>query len=714
MNRVSLVLIIHAHQPIGNFDSVLEQNYQRAYLPFIECLERHPGVSVNLHYSGVLLEWLEQRHPEYLGRLRKLREAGGIEFLGGGFYEPILISIPEQDRLAQIGLMQDYLKDHLGERPRGAWLTERVWEPALPETLARAGVEYTLVDDTHFFSAGLEPEQLYGYYWTESLGQWVKVIPGLKILRYSLPWKPVAETLAMLESIAEAHPNALVAMGDDLEKFGGWPQTYRSVYEEHWLEDFFSAVEANQSWLECPRASQFLDSHEAMGCVYFPTASYREMSEWTLPPRAAARYEEALARVQSLEGADEILPFLNAGSWRNFLSKYSESNLLHKQMLALSQRFQNAKPSASPAAWRSAYRHLLAAQCNDSYWHGVFGGLYAPHLRHGLYSHLLQAEAALERIEGDFRKSPVHLSRREGFLPGHEALEIGSRRVNCLIQPSDGATVAAMHYKKAPINLVNSLRRRPEAYHRKVQAAASPSAGGFQSIHDRVLSKQEGLERYLLYDSYDRHAFRIYFFSALKCFDDFASLQLEESPDWAGGGYTWAETGPGACLFTRTGSLQMDGKSLELSVQKEFELVPAPSSDRLHCGLKVDCMQGSGRLRLGLELVLNLLAEHAPDRYYFAEQWKETLDWQGEIAIPGPLHLQDDWLKVNLELAPTPAPARWWLTPIYTVSQSEEGFERVYQGSSIMPVWDLDLKTADSWEGSLNLTIRSLPSEPRP
>jgi len=85
MNRVSLVLILHAHQPIGNFDSVLEQNYRRAYLPFIECLERHPGVAVNLHYSGVLLEWFEQHHPEYLDRLHTLREAGCIEFLGGGF-----------------------------------------------------------------------------------------------------------------------------------------------------------------------------------------------------------------------------------------------------------------------------------------------------------------------------------------------------------------------------------------------------------------------------------------------------------------------------------------------------------------------------------------------------------------------------------------------------------------------------------------------------
>ena len=109
-----------------------------------------------------------------------------------------------------------------------------------------------------------------------------------------------------------------------------------------------------------------------------------------------------------------------------------------------------------------------------------------------------------------------------------------------------------------------------------------------------------------------------------------------------------------------------------------------------------------------LGLGRNLLAGHAPDRYYFAGDWREALDWQGERILAGPLGLQDDWLKLRLELTPDPMPTRWWFSPIFTVSQSEEGFERVYQGSAILPVWDVELKTADSWEGSLTLTIRAL------
>lgn len=708
MNALSLVLILHAHQPLGNFDSVFEESYRKSYLPFLDCFERHPGVAVSLHYSGVLLEWLERQHPEYLDRLGRLREARRIEFLGGGFYEPVLISIPEPDRQAQIGRMQEYLENRFGERPRGIWLTERVWEPTLPETLAAAGVEYTIVDDTHFLSAGLNPEQLYGHYGTESLGRWVQVIPGLQTLRYFLPWRSVPDAMAMLAGIAAKHPQALAAMGDDLEKFGAWPQTYHTVYEEGWLENFFAAIEANRSWLQCPLASDYLDSRETQGRVYFPTASYREMTEWTLPPGAAQIYEEALARIPSLEGGEAILRFLNAGCWRNFFAKYSESDLLHKQMLALSRRFRDIRSSAPAEAWQTAYRDLLRSQCNDAYWHGVFGGLYAPHLRHALYSHLIRAETVLERMEEGLAGRPVPLRPVEGFSRDGEVLEMRSERVNFLIHPSEGAAVSAIHYKPAAVNLVNALRRRPETYHRKIRAAATSSRGAFASIHERIEAKEEGLERFLLYDPYDGCAFRLYLFPENKTFRDFTTLRLEEAAEWSAGRYAREKSKASSCRLTRAGSLRLEGASLDLSVQKEFRLVREPYCDHLRCRLKIENLAQRGRFCLGLELVLNLLAGHAPDRHYHANGWQETLDWEGELPVPGPLTLRDEWLQISMDLSPNPAPARWWLSPIFTVSQSEGGFERIYQGSRIMPVWDLHLAAPGSWSSTLDLTLRSL------
>ena len=67
MAKFQLVLLIHAHQPVGNFDDVMERAYTQSYLPFVEVLSRHPAVRVGLHFTGSLLEWIEKAHPEYFG-----------------------------------------------------------------------------------------------------------------------------------------------------------------------------------------------------------------------------------------------------------------------------------------------------------------------------------------------------------------------------------------------------------------------------------------------------------------------------------------------------------------------------------------------------------------------------------------------------------------------------------------------------------------------
>ena len=85
MAKFQLSLLIHAHQPVGNFDDVIERAYQRSYLPFVETLARHPSIHMGLHYSGVLLEWLEHARPEYFELLRTLVNRGQIEIVGGGF-----------------------------------------------------------------------------------------------------------------------------------------------------------------------------------------------------------------------------------------------------------------------------------------------------------------------------------------------------------------------------------------------------------------------------------------------------------------------------------------------------------------------------------------------------------------------------------------------------------------------------------------------------
>ena len=292
--NISLALAIHNHQPVGNFDFVFEENFNRAYLPFLEVLERHPGIKISLHQSGPLLEWLLKNKPDYCTRVKKLAQKGQIEILSGGYYEPILPIIPDEDKVGQIITYSEQLKDIFDVKPRGIWLAERVWEPHLPKPLNEAEVEYLLVDENHFIQAGLYSDDMFGYYVTEELGYTLKIFPILETLRHAIPFKPPGEIINYLKNSATGNGSRIAVFGDDGEKFGGWPNTYKSVYEDGWLEQFFLMIEQNSSWLRVVLLKDHLDSYPAIGRIYLPGASYTEMEEWTLPANVQHHYLSVL------------------------------------------------------------------------------------------------------------------------------------------------------------------------------------------------------------------------------------------------------------------------------------------------------------------------------------------------------------------------------------------------------------------------------------
>ncbi|MCI0359836.1 MAG: alpha-amylase, partial [Planctomycetaceae bacterium] len=119
---IRLCLVLHNHQPVGNFDGVFEQAYQDSYLPFLDVFESYPNLIISLHTSGPLMEWLDERHPEYIDRLARLVAEKRIEIIGGPFYEPILTMIPSRDRVGQITAYSEWLRSRLGAKVQGMWI----------------------------------------------------------------------------------------------------------------------------------------------------------------------------------------------------------------------------------------------------------------------------------------------------------------------------------------------------------------------------------------------------------------------------------------------------------------------------------------------------------------------------------------------------------------------------------------------------------------
>jgi hypothetical protein len=711
--KFNLVLLIHAHQPIGNFDEVMERTYVHSYLPFLDCLARHPHVRMGLHYSGSLLEWLAKRHPEYLHRIGALAARGQVEVVGGGFYEPILITIPLEDQIEQIRRLSDFIMEHFGKRPGGAWLAERVWEPHLPAALAEAGVEYTLVDDNHFLAAGRELPELYGYYVCEERGRTVKVIPGLQQLRYLLPFGSVDDSIAFLRGAAAAHPGGMASMGDDMEKFGGWPHTWEHCFRDGWIENFFTALDANQDWLEVIPPGEALAARSPLGRVDLPTASYTEMMEWVLPTQARQRFH---ALQEEFAGRPDVRRFLRGGFWRGFFSKYAEANLLHKKMLRVSSKLRSSgRKGAKRAASRAkAITHLLRAQCNDAYWHGVFGGLYAPHLRAALWRELVQAETFADTVRIGAKRYQT-MDRLDFDADGMEEIEITSPKFAALIKPSGGGTLEVLDFRPSAVTLINSLQRRVEAYHERLRNATQ-ATGRVASIHDQTLAKEDGLEHRLRYDRWPRHAFRLLLFSTGKAHADYEALRLEESAIFAGGNYQVEQATPHDVKLAlevplchaipggRPGDKLRAVKAFQFGWHKKGSDVVC-RLDLERSGSESGAAETAAPLQfiVGLEIVLNMLAPNVPDRYFEFPGKRHPLAWSG-VVEGSHLRVVDEWQDVAVTLE-APGASHLWVAPIETVSESEEGFERVYQGSQILAVWPVELVPSGKWSGETALHV---------
>lgn len=710
MAKFTLVLLIHSHQPVGNFEAVFERTYQRSYLPFVQCLLRHPGVRIGLHYSGPLLEWVEQRHPEFFVSLRELMSRNQIELVGGGFFEPILVSIPPEDQIRQIQLMRDYLREKFGSEPEGAWLAERVWEPQVPSALASASVRYTLVDDTHFLAAGFEQEELFGDYVAEDRGHTVRVLPGLKMLRYLLPFRSSEDAIGFLRDAAQHHPGGMAAMGDDCEKFGAWPGTNEHCYRDGWLDRFFTALENCSDWLNVQPPGEYIRQHQPLGRADLPTASYSEMMEWTLPTKARLAFH-ALSR-EFAHRAD-LQRFLRGGPWRAFFTKYAESNLLHKKMLRVSEKHRSIASkgisAAKGAKWQRAEKHLLRAQCNDAYWHGVFGGIYAPHLRTELWRELLRAETLLDDILRP-QKDGLHVEEIDFDGDGRREIYVHAKSLAALLRPLDGGTVASLDFLPSAVTLVNSMQRRAEAYHCRLRETSAGASGGVASIHDQVRSKEDGLERFLRYDRWPREAFRLLLFAAGKTFKDYEELNLEENRALAGGSYEVSEMGPTSIsLECAVPCRDCSGSELsELRARKRFSFAAGTKRYHLHCATRLSCTGGRDRPGfVGLEIVLNFLAPNEPDRYFEIASARHPLNWSAPVAASGAkLRLVDEWQNVAA-IIEAPFAQEFWITPIETISESEEGFERVYQGSQILAVCPVDLSNGNSWTGDVTLHVEA-------
>lgn len=713
--RIRLCLAIHNHQPIGNFEDVFESAYQDSYAPFLDILDDYPDIPVSLHTSGSLMEWLVAAHRDYVDRLGELVQRGQIEILGGPFYEPILSGIPARDRVGQISAYSAYLKELLGMEIRGMWVPERVWEQAFAGDIRRAGIEYTILDDYHFRNAGLNEEQLQGYYITEDDGWLLNVFPGSERLRYTIPFAEPHVSIEYLRHIAERSPNTVVTLGDDGEKFGTWPGTKKHVYEDGWLRRFFDMLRNNSDWLKVATLSEAVDSIAPTGRCYLPDCSYREMTEWVLPTDRQLTYSHLVRRKQSEPDWHELKQFIRGGIWRNFRVKYSEANEMYARMLEVSRRVEAAGDELAEQATllNRARTELYRGQCNCSYWHGAFGGLYLPHLRNAVYRNLIAADSLLEQAGGRTGRW-VEIDADDYNLDARKEVRLAGDRLIGYLAPSRGGHLYELDVRSTRHNLLATLNRRPEPYHEVVREAAQlhgDHGARVSSIHETIAFKQPDLDKKLTYDAWPRKSLVDHFLQPGLTLEEFQT-GLGQVGDFVNGVYETrlrrsqqrveahmarsGRAGPHAVRLSKTVALDASkGGRLEI----EYELEDVPVDAPIH---------------FGVEFNFAGMAAGAADRYYYDAGGRQLgqLESVHSLEATNRIGLIDEWLGLDAALEMS-QPGGIWTFPVETISQSEGGFELVHQSCAVVPHWEIAAPPDGRWSVKLVIAVDTSAAQAR-
>jgi len=660
-----LLFGIHMHQPIDNFEWVIEHGVEVCYGPFFEVMRNYPEFKFSLHCSGWLLEEIKKKHKSVYKNIKYLAKRGSIEFFSAGYYEPILSAIAKEDRVAQIALLNAFVKKNFGQTPKGLWLTERVWDASLIPDLKAAGIEYTLMDDYHFQCAGFETSPLDGYYMSEESGEEMGLFPISKKLRYATPFLSVASAIKAVKSFNREKDSAAIIF-DDAEKFGMWPGTYEWVYEKEWLKEFVEGV-LDDDAIKTLHFSDYYQNNTTRGIAYLPNVSYYEMGEWSL--RADDALE--LAKLKSDVGEEYYeakgVKFLKGGIWKNFFVKYEESNRIHKRTLELSK----AQHEVNKKKFTQA---LYKAQANDALWHGVFGGLYLPNLRDNVYRYIIEAESIRYAQE-------TLLVSDSNELDGHPKCKALTPNYIFRFDAKHGGQLVEFDSKESKFNWQNTLMRRMEAYHDellnpKPKELHHEPTDGIDTIHHAALEVSDELKGAIIYDWHLKNSFIDHISNAEFNKDNFKYANFKEFGDFANQPFS-LDLQEKSLTFSREGGIYLPQKQTT-TLRKSFENF----ADGFAYNLSLST-EANG--------VFSYIMEH---NFHFGDYEALTLNGEalkneGSLYGTKTLEITDLLLNKKITLSSdTPFDLHYFA--LQTLSQSEDGFNLTTQGISFAMVYPFE------------------------
>ncbi|MCA9225797.1 MAG: DUF1926 domain-containing protein, partial [Planctomycetales bacterium] len=436
---------------------------------------------------------------------------------------------------------------------------------------------------------------------------------------------------------------------------------------------------------------------------------YREMTEWALPTELQLQYEDVTRQMDHDPRWDSLKRFVRGGFWRNFKVKYPETDEMYARMMMVSRRFEQARQNGAEGAdYENARRCLYRGQCNCSYWHGAFGGVYLPHLRNAVYNQLIAADNLIDRATG--KTGPRVEATVDDFnFDARQEIRLSNDKLTCLFAPSAGGQMYELDVRSICHNLLATLARRPESYHRLVRGGAE--AGGIASIQQEIIFKQQGLEERLHYDAHPRKSLIDHFYDNEATLESVQSVEAVERGDFATGVYeSRVRRSPDRVQV----QLSREGNAWGLPIRTTKAVTSQAGSNTLEIAYLLEDLPKDQVLHFGVELNFAGLPSGAEDRFFHRARGERL----GHLGTALDLHeieslgMVDQWLGIDVRLRVN-RPTSLWTFPIETVSQSEGGYELVHQSVVMMPHWWIRGDETGRWSVTMMLEMDTSQAESR-
>ena len=379
MQGTKVILGTYNTMPDGALGKVFELTYQRSWRPFLSSLYKFQNISAVLYYSGVVLQWIEENHPEFLLLLEEMAGRKQIELLGGGYFSPLFPILQPSDKVGQIEMLTTYLRKTFGRRPSGGWLYEYSWDAGLPVIFRNSGLAYSFLPADILVEGGFIQE-----------GQYIPLVTeDQRKLLYIFPVFDLDETFGIpipfetaLERLMATHPQcALYTMMIDGHSVPGMWEASGLESPDVMFEKSFAWFQKNCLDIETVLAQSYARSLKNGKLFYLSSCSSTRLAEVM-----GKAYRQGTSRCAPSLAKQLIL--------QNPSSKHLYDKMYHVHSLMTLLRGDKARK-------KSAQEDLWKAQNGEAYWEGCVGGVRRPEVRINAYKALIEAEKAT-RIHGSF------------------------------------------------------------------------------------------------------------------------------------------------------------------------------------------------------------------------------------------------------------------------------------------------------------------------